>query len=267
MRPYRPSKPNASKSTKSKSHSPSDDDYMSMDFILSAQSFDNHHRGSNRQRKKRKLVHKSQKSAFEPKRKKLKHRMEEERNKGLATPISSSNIGFKLLSKMGYRDGMSSKTQPVEITIRDGKSGLGVVERKERRSEALSQRMASQKVCRKDAFKRSLRHKSRHKQLVRDIRRSALICQNLDVKAEVNLHNPLWCRAEQLGDTEGQGEEDEVGALSLSECEARMMDILRYLREQHTYCYWCGVQYADEAELEASCPGNDRALHDSLDDF
>ena len=35
----------------------------------------------------------------------------------------------------------------------------------------------------------------------------------------------------------------------------RLRMVLEYLRSQHHYCLWCGMQYSSFEELEESCPG------------
>lgn len=278
----------------------SGDDYMSMDFILNAQSFDdNRNSVVNKRRKasnKRKLFTDKKEKKYEPPTKKLKVRMEEERNKGLAKPISENNIGFKLLSKMGYKNGMiigkknnvnKNKNdnndpnkqiilkEPISIKIRDKNSGLGIHEAKERKVEALSILIKTQKMKRNNLFKQSIRQKSKHKGLIKDIKQSMIICENLDIQNDVNLTNPIWFKdkeehKKQATDEYEQDEDediDEIAMLSFNECQDKLKEILIYLRCQHIYCYWCGIKYKDEQEMDKSCPGNDKSLHDSLDDF
>ena len=276
---------------------PKEDDYMSMDFILNAQSFDdNRNSNINKRRKasnKRKLFTDKRDKKYEPPTKKLKVRMEEERTKGLNKPISENNIGFKLLSKMGYKNGMiigknnisDNKIddndrnkqiilkEPIKIKIRDKNSGLGIHEDKERRVDAISKLIKTQKKQRNDLFKQSIRQKSKHKGLIKDIKQSMIICENLDIQNDVNLTNPIWYKEEQKkedkdGYDQNEDEDiDEVAMLTFNECENRLNEILIYLRCKHIYCYWCGIKYKDTQEMNKLCPGNEKSLHDSLDDF
>ena len=292
----------ASKSTRKKPNSAitqkasadHEDDYMSMDFILNAQSFDDNRNSKiNHRRKpsnKRKLFADKNDKKHEPPTKKLKVRMEEERNKGLAKPISENNIGFKLLSKMGYKNGMiigknNNKNdnlrdcddqnkqillkEPIKIKIRDKNSGLGIHEMKERKVEALRNLIKTQKTQRNNLFKQSIRQKSKHKGLIKDIKQSMIICENLDIQNDVNLRNPIWYKEEQKNDKDEDQDDDmdEIERLSFKECENKLRDILLYLRGTHIYCYFCGIKYKDLQEMNELCPGNDKTLHDSLDDF
>jgi len=48
-------------------------------------------------------------------------------------------------------------------------------------------------------------------------------------------------------------------AMSVSE---RLDKLLLYLRQEHNYCFWCGLQYNSRDELLSDCPGQDEAEHD-----
>lgn len=42
----------------------------------------------------------------------------------------------------------------------------------------------------------------------------------------------------------------------------RLERLLKYLREKYAYCFWCGTQYEDKADMDTSCPGEDEDSHD-----
>lgn len=46
------------------------------------------------------------------------------------------------------------------------------------------------------------------------------------------------------------------------QAQDRLTLVLTHLRDQYAYCFWCGVQYQDESEMEAQCPGPDEDAHD-----
>lgn len=37
--------------------------------------------------------------------------------------------------------------------------------------------------------------------------------------------------------------------------------VLAYLRERHCYCLYCGVQFADQADMASGCPGPGESDH------
>jgi len=279
-----------------------EEDYMSMDFILKAQSFDATNckpKSRRKQSKKRKSRdHDHHGRPLKKAKMKVGVKMEERRNEGMATPIPSSNKGFKLLSKMGYKRGDTIGKQrdtqsqhsgrrdidgnpngndqivlkePIAIKIRASKSGLGVQERKEQRAKALSERMQSQKANRDKIFKLSIRERTKRNQCIRDIKSSRIICQNMDVKADDNLENPLWFgpieEEKKWNEEEPEIPFNEFEYTVLSECERILSELVEYLRTRYRYCYWCGILYQTEEELLASCPGKIKDLHDSLTDF
>ncbi|PFH52878.1 hypothetical protein AMATHDRAFT_172968 [Amanita thiersii Skay4041] len=42
----------------------------------------------------------------------------------------------------------------------------------------------------------------------------------------------------------------------------RLHLVLAYLRDQYAYCFWCGVQYGNQDELQSQCPGETEDDHD-----
>ena len=77
------------------------EDYMSDAFLL---GLDDVRPGLKSQSQKRK-DRASEPAKSEPKHKRIKAYECEARAKGLSTHISSENIGFSMLQKMGYREG------------------------------------------------------------------------------------------------------------------------------------------------------------------
>ncbi|KAI6105742.1 hypothetical protein F5141DRAFT_1189526 [Pisolithus sp. B1] len=52
-----------------------------------------------------------------------------------------------------------------------------------------------------------------------------------------------------------------VNGFSSIPCD-RLSLILAYLREEYTYCFWCGTRYDDYADLKQHCPGPGEEDHD-----
>ncbi|KAF8914103.1 hypothetical protein CPB84DRAFT_1669965 [Gymnopilus junonius] len=46
------------------------------------------------------------------------------------------------------------------------------------------------------------------------------------------------------------------------QAQDRLHLVLSYLREKHHYCFWCGVKYDNEEELQSQCPGPEEDDHD-----
>jgi len=42
----------------------------------------------------------------------------------------------------------------------------------------------------------------------------------------------------------------------------RLDRVLRYLRAEYHYCFWCGTQYKSSNEMQEECPGPDEDMHD-----
>ena len=78
------------------------EDYMSDAFLQGLDDVRPGLKSRNQKRKDRAV----EPANIEPKHKRIKASEHEARAKGLATHISSSNIGFSMLQKMGYKKGM-----------------------------------------------------------------------------------------------------------------------------------------------------------------
>ncbi|KAF9483997.1 hypothetical protein BDN70DRAFT_873137 [Pholiota conissans] len=46
------------------------------------------------------------------------------------------------------------------------------------------------------------------------------------------------------------------------QAQDRLHLVLSYLRDKHAYCFWCGVTYESEEELQQQCPGPEEDDHD-----
>ncbi|KAF9057750.1 hypothetical protein BJ165DRAFT_1521101 [Panaeolus papilionaceus] len=46
------------------------------------------------------------------------------------------------------------------------------------------------------------------------------------------------------------------------QAQDRLNLVLSYLREKHSYCFWCGVQYGGSDDLRTQCPGPEESDHD-----
>jgi len=132
----------------------------------------------------------------------FKARAVEARESGLSTKIPEKNIGFKMLSKMGYKKGMSlgktfkGRVEPVGFTVRDKTAGLGT-EGELRRRKAMKQKFASVIAKVQTQLRGNFRtHQSellKRTKLKRHIVKMKACCENLDRSAGIE-ENPegIW---------------------------------------------------------------------------
>ena len=111
-----------------------EDDYLNMSF---AEPVEQKHETSfqRRARKKREAEEKAKpKSKAE-----LKAEADLAREMALATAIDSSNKGFKMMAKMGFKGGAlgtgesAGRTQPIEVSMKEDRSGIGLENEKKRK--------------------------------------------------------------------------------------------------------------------------------------
>jgi len=111
-----------------------EDDYLNMSF---AEPAEQKHETSfqRRERKKREAEEKAR-----PKSKAvLKAEADAARGMALATAIDSSNKGFKMMAKMGFKGGAlgtgesAARTEPIEVSMKEDRSGIGLDNDKKRK--------------------------------------------------------------------------------------------------------------------------------------
>ncbi|KAK6499413.1 hypothetical protein TWF506_004040 [Arthrobotrys conoides] len=62
--------------------------------------------------------------------------------------------------------------------------------------------------------------------------------------------------------TEQELEDQELEEFEKREAKDRLDEIVRYLRSQWRYCFWCKARYATDEELDTECPGLTEEAHD-----
>ncbi|GAB5370583.1 hypothetical protein AAMO2058_001505600 [Amorphochlora amoebiformis] len=137
---------------------------------------------------------------------KLRDAMRRMRQEGLETSIPKSNIGHRLLAKMGYKSGMGlgknghGRTAPVGMQVKVTRTGLG--RDAEVREVRNIRKRLSKKVdeAMKGTFINTARARAKLRRLEKDLAALRRICQDLDRKHGIEA-NELW----------GNGVEEGVG--------------------------------------------------------
>ncbi|KZT26980.1 hypothetical protein NEOLEDRAFT_1131478 [Neolentinus lepideus HHB14362 ss-1] len=73
--------------------------------------------------------------------------------------------------------------------------------------------------------------------------------------------SPAKPSAEEKAPLSSEELEEAIRFLSLSAPE-RLDTVLKYLRCEYLYCFWCGTQYDNAEDLQQNCPGEDEDDHD-----
>lgn len=216
-----------------------------------------------------------------------------EREKGLKKVIDKG-IGFKLMQKMGYKAGSGlgkegkGITEPVGLNLKLGRGGLGQEEEKKRKQEARTQasviehrtRVEEQASMQSD-FQQQQSAAFALRNLLKQIKNARLAIESLDVRRGLERHR-FWTpepgkeedREHSESDTAythgndsdkdtehtTQNEKDynEEDAKSV---ESFLLQCLRYLRDEHFYCFFCASSYSSPYELATQCPGITEDVH------
>jgi hypothetical protein len=156
-----------------------DVDYMASDFVAQSE-------------KKRSLE-----AAVPPPTKKLTVRMAESREEGLGKELGSDNLGFKMLSKMGFRAGNglgpneAGRTEPVKVTMPGGRGGLGRTEEEKRREDAAFAAAKAEEVTNRGHWQEHQKQRFRLRRLSAVAAKAALAVRALDESAGLP-RSELW---------------------------------------------------------------------------
>jgi len=263
-----------------------EEDYMSADFLEKCLPKDvipglkkTQHEKREHEILKRKQVRLEEEKRQRKKRKELSEGIleVEVRNEGLATPLDNTNKGFAMLAKMGYKPGTSlgkdntGRSEPVEVVVKVGKEGLG--------REAAMKRLAEEK-CRileerarkcvaefdPAAFRAQMREKHLARRTESDLFKAQKSCRELDEKKDFKEPAEKWfwpavekVRSNDSDEEEEEEEEEEEDIFTASE---KLGLLVTYLRTEHTYCIYCGINFYNEKDMTDNCPGPSREDHD-----
>ncbi|CAK0782678.1 hypothetical protein CVIRNUC_005873 [Coccomyxa viridis] len=205
--------------------------------------------------------------------------MKELRETGLAQPLSSDTKGFQLLAKMGYKAGEGigkegkGRAAPITVDLKASRTGLGVDEDRKRKQESYKQlqelknskRQKGQEIL-KDSYLTHQAASFADRQAEQHLKEAQKVCETLDRRRGMT-ENHMWLVEPPLveGGDDEEPDEDAAAApvnpwaeLPIAE---QLQDVLDRLRSEHSYCIFCGCQYADSAELTALCPGPQEGDH------
>ncbi|XP_028517382.1 G patch domain-containing protein 11 isoform X2 [Exaiptasia diaphana] len=206
----------------------------------------------------------------------MKQREQENREEGMAKALDSSNIGFALLQKMGYKQGTglgkegTGRAEPIPISLKADRGGLGrdnhlkrqndikktILEEKTKKKIKVEQRL-------REDFRKHMSNKFVDKKVQSDLYKSQKACEQLD-KAKGLSCIQIWFWPEVPKEEEEEEEDNNTGDVDCITLEPydKLIQLTQYLRSEHLYCIWCGTTYNDDTDLSSNCPGDTAEDHD-----
>ncbi|RKP08716.1 hypothetical protein THASP1DRAFT_29478 [Thamnocephalis sphaerospora] len=264
-----------------------DDDYLSMDLAALEQQTSTKKRMTYSEKRRRTLKEQERRQTAPH-----KEIEQQQRDKGLSAALDAQNKGFRMLQKLGYVQGQAlgragdGVREPINVTIRSTREGLGVAEERARAIETQVRAAAEKAQETEDGFAARMSDAFERRRMEADSKVSS--GDNRIALQGISEH-PLWLApidplanadllaleaaqtakeaddeaniATETKDTDEAIDEDteriraEREIYELLEPHEQLERITQYLREQHHYCLWCGERYADASELELQCPG------------
>eukprot|EP00996_Jenningsia_fusiforme_P002573 NODE_3400_length_984_cov_16.095187_g3122_i0.p1 GENE.NODE_3400_length_984_cov_16.095187_g3122_i0~~NODE_3400_length_984_cov_16.095187_g3122_i0.p1 ORF type:complete len:261 (+),score=47.19 NODE_3400_length_984_cov_16.095187_g3122_i0:85-867(+) len=206
----------------------------------------------------------------------------EVRQQGLETPIASSNKGFQMLARMGYKPGTalgkkveSHKPDNIPLAIKRSRHGLGSSVDSEPRRKA-QRTQTSEAVQAATAYRQSVFSRRASQHLQKRFQRLARLAGTLEVSDVDAGDAPLWpvwlletlrrSRGEELSIEELLADEERhFYEVSPEEAQLLWPRLVAHVREQFCYCAYCEVHFEDAEEMLRSCPGENSDDHEDAD--
>ncbi|KAI8331242.1 hypothetical protein BC941DRAFT_439409 [Chlamydoabsidia padenii] len=188
---------------------------------------------------------------------------------------------MKMLMKMGFKqgtglgkDGQEGRQEPITVELKHNRGGIGIdTARKRKQAEEEQEEMERRKKLDMDPalYREHMAEKAKEGKRIRQITAAAHLCEKKDTEKEID-HNILWTLAPKTPkDVEHEEQEepveqedddsaslynkDEVEKLKSLPLDEQLGKLVDYLRDRYQYCFWCGAQFEDKADLDANCPG------------
>eukprot|EP00794_Sanderia_malayensis_P020365 gene20364-22374_t len=201
----------------------------------------------------------------------IKHVEKEKRDEKLNKALDSSNKGFAMLEKMGFKHGSglgkhgTGRSEPVPLEIKSDRRGLGreamIKKRKQMQESFLEQASKRRKKLEEQLqgdFKSRIKGKFMDKQIEIDVRRSQKACGQLDNAKNLEALKDWFWPKFKTSEEESKENEEEIDE---PEDWEKLEELTEYLRSIHLYCTWCGTTFNDEEDLCSNCPGNSFESH------
>lgn len=263
-----------------------EEDYMSDKFLLgAAENAPGLVPDKIAKKYKREMKHNelNQRNKIKP----MRVRETEHRELGLASALNSSNKGFAMLQKMGFKHGMglgkdgTGRAEPIPLTVKADRGGLGrdvLLKRQREVKEALKHETAKKRVKieqnQRDSFRRHMSGKFAERQTSSDLYKSQKACEQLDKSKNLPcVEKWFWPEVKtELDDEEEKEEdkdeddedkdEDKDEVEEELEASEKLEHLTMYLRRTHQYCIWCGTKFDDDQDMTDNCPGDTAQDHE-----
>eukprot|EP01130_Rhizamoeba_saxonica_P013351 TRINITY_DN5695_c0_g1_i1.p1 TRINITY_DN5695_c0_g1~~TRINITY_DN5695_c0_g1_i1.p1 ORF type:complete len:177 (+),score=43.07 TRINITY_DN5695_c0_g1_i1:442-972(+) len=176
---------------------------------------------------------------------------------------------------MGYAKADNHENDPLPVVVKIDRSGLGSEgDQKERLYQ--EKNLKKRKVEEEDmsTFAREKKQYFKKRRIIHQIveivlKAGAQLDETLPDSNESpikNYQHIITILTESIPEYEKEIPErilllDYLEQKTLDECTTMIENLLDYLRTTHTYCYFCGVVYNNNEDMESNCPGTTEEDH------
>jgi len=114
----------------------------------------------------------------------------EAREAALATSMDTSNKGFKMMTKLGYKPGgtlgqsESARTEPIELSLKEGRGGIGMDSEKKRKFREQIEHEAKRVKAEEGDYRERLRQEREEKRMEGQSFGAMKVAEKLDTESE-----------------------------------------------------------------------------------
>jgi len=114
----------------------------------------------------------------------------EAREAALATSMDTSNKGFKMMTKLGYKPGgtlgqsENARTEPIELSLKEGRGGIGMDSEKKRKFREHVEHEAKRVKAEEGDYRERLRQEREEKRLEGQTFGAMKVAEKLDTESE-----------------------------------------------------------------------------------
>lgn len=173
---------------------------------------------------------------------------------------------------------LMSERQPILIDFKADRKGIG---HRKTAQEVLKRKQTTneQSAMTEEEYRQSKRLKSDLFYARKDFYSCQRSCVNLDQQMEITTPKEEWFwppehrdnkeddnEDNEEEDNEDEDKEEDINAEKESKEEEeniveKLEKLVDYLRQEYSYCNWCGIRYESSEDLTENCPGNRREDH------
>jgi len=120
----------------------------------------------------------------------------EAREAALATSLDSSNKGFRMMAKLGFKGGalgkgaLEARTEPIQVAMKEGRGGVGMDAEKKRKFREEVEGQTKRMKAQEGDYRETISREREEKRLEGQVIGAMKVAERLDTEREEEAHKP-----------------------------------------------------------------------------